>query len=367
MMIDFIQLLAQSALSENEQGIIKKRLLENRKLFAKILQLLLQWSKQTNQTIDIGASLKKLEEDETREVRSFDSIAKVLSKEFPELLRFILEEYQVEATQSRTLIGKEFILIKRIADVLFEAKDKNGNKVIIHLEFERQYESDEQMDKRKLEYRHLMEMDDELEGKTVLCNVFYLRGSPPYKEAIEERHVKLPTTDSRYSGEVKYKAYHLSLVTIDMVIERNLPFLLPFIVQSELQAETSTTQLTHYISSIRQQIDDHEEALISMIESLTANQLETLRITIEYLWGRSYSKEVFNKSTLLMLMREQLDLRQNDIQRGKTEGEKVARASMKASMKVVAKQMVHDGELTPEQMEKFLKRMERFNQSQERA
>jgi hypothetical protein len=141
--IDFLKLLEQSALSKNEQGLVKRRLLENRKLFAKVLQLLLQWAEQANKTIDIGASLKKLEEDETREVRSFDSIAKVLSKEFPELLRFILEEYQVEATQSRTLVGKEFILIKRIADVLFEAQDKNGNNVIIHLEFERQYESDE--------------------------------------------------------------------------------------------------------------------------------------------------------------------------------------------------------------------------------
>jgi len=64
-----------------------------------------------------------------------------------------------------------------------------------------------------------------------------------------------------------------------------------------------------------------------------------------------------------MLMREQLDLRQNDIQKGKIEGEKIARSSMKT----VAKQMVHDGELTQEQMEKFLKRMEGFNQSQERA
>jgi len=358
--IDFVKLLAQSALSENEQGLVKRRLLENRKLFTEVLQLLLQWSEQANQTIDIDASLKKLEEDETRKVRSFDSIAKVLSKEFPELLRFILEEYQVEATQSRTLIGKEFILIKRIADVLFEAKDQSGNEVIIHLEFERRYESDEQMDKRKLEYRHLMEMDDELEGKAILCNVFYLKGSPQEKEAIEDRHVKLPTGDPRYSGVLKYKAYHISLMTIDMIVNRNLPFLLPFIVKSELQAEASNPSKITHISSIRQQIDSHEGELTSMIESLTAKQLETLRIAIEYLWGRSYSEGVFNKSTLLKLMREQLDLRQDDIRWGITEGDKLAKASMKAA----ATQMVQEGELTQEQMEKFLKRMERLNQSQ---
>ncbi|RKZ54043.1 MAG: hypothetical protein DRR16_06140 [Candidatus Parabeggiatoa sp. nov. 3] len=341
-------------MSENEQGLIKRRLLENRELFTNVLQLLLQWGEQANKTIDIGASLKKLEEDEKKEVRSFDAIAKVLSKEFPELLRFILDEYQVDATQSKTLIGKEFIMIKRIADVLFEAKDKNGNDVIIHLEFERQYESDGKMDKRKLEYRHLMEMDDELEGKTILCNVFYLKGSPQNKQAIEERHIKLPTADPRYSGELKYKAYHVSLMTVDMILQRNLPFLLPFIVKSELQAEVSSPKTPTHVFSIRQQIDDNEAGLTSMIERLTADQLEILRLSVEYLWARSYSKEVFNKSTLLKLMREQLDLRQDDIQWGRNEA------------KAVAKQMRQEGELTQEQMEKFLKRMERLNQSQKK-
>jgi hypothetical protein len=354
LVIDFVKLLAQSHLSENEQGLIKRRLLENREMFTNVLQLLLQWGTQANKTIDIGASLKKLEEDEKKEVRSFDSIAKVLSKEFPELLRFILEEYQVDATQSKTLIGKEFIMIKRIADVLFEAKDKKGNDVIIHLEFERQYESDGKMDKRKLEYRHLMEMDDELEGKTILCNVFYLKGSPQDKEAIEERHIKLPTADPRYSGELKYKAYHVSLMTVDMILQRNLPFLLPFIVKSELQTEVSSPKTPTHVFSIRQQIDDNEAGLSSMIERLTADQLEILRLSVEYLWARSYSKEVFNKSTLLKLMREQLDLRQDDIQWGRNEA------------KAVAKQMRQEGELTQEQMEKFLKRMERLNQSQKK-
>ncbi len=354
LVIDFVKLLAQSHMSENEQGLIKRRLLENRELFTNVLQLLLQWGEQANKTIDIGASLKKLEEDEKKEVRSFDAIAKVLSKEFPELLRFILEEYQVDATQSKTLIGKEFIMIKRIADVLFEAKDKNGNDVIIHLEFERQYESDGKMDKRKLEYRHLMEMDDELEGKTILCNVFYLKGSPQNKQAIEERHIKLPTADPRYSGELKYKAYHVSLMTVDMILQRNLPFLLPFIVKSELQAEVSSPKTPTHVFSIRQQIDDNEAGLTSMIERLTADQLEILRLSVEYLWARSYSKEVFNKSTLLKLMREQLDLRQDDIQWGRNEA------------KAVAKQMRQEGELTQEQMEKFLKRMERLNQSQKK-
>jgi len=68
LVIDFIKLRAQSALSENEQGFIKRRLLENRNLFEKVLQLLLQWGEQANQTIDIEASPNKFEVDEIREI-----------------------------------------------------------------------------------------------------------------------------------------------------------------------------------------------------------------------------------------------------------------------------------------------------------
>ncbi|OAD20789.1 hypothetical protein THIOM_003484, partial [Candidatus Thiomargarita nelsonii] len=66
-----------------------------------------------NQTVDISQSLKKLEENERREIRIFDSIAKVLSRDFPELLKFILDGYQVEAEKTRALVGKEFVFIKR--------------------------------------------------------------------------------------------------------------------------------------------------------------------------------------------------------------------------------------------------------------
>ena len=67
----------------------------------------------------------------------------MLSQDFPQLLQFILDEYQVEAEKTQALIGREFIAIKRIADVIFEAKDKKGCEVIIHLEFESEYKSDE--------------------------------------------------------------------------------------------------------------------------------------------------------------------------------------------------------------------------------
>jgi len=354
--IDLLELLTETKLSENEQGILKRRLLENRKPFEQFLQRLLQ--RASKHTLDIGESLKKLEKDETREIRSFDAIAKVLSQDFPELLSFILEEYHVEASKTRALIGKEFVFIKRIADVIFEAQNQKGNEIIIHLEFERKYQSDEEMDKRKLEYRHLMAMDEDFEGKNVLCNVFYLKGSPEDKPVIEDRTVKWPNHDPRYSGELRYKAYHLSLVTIEMILDKNLPFLLPFVVESELKAiKDKASKTIRHISSIREQIDQNEEALTKMIKTLTTDKIESLRTTIAYLWEKSYSEKVFNQSNLLQLMRERLNLRQDDIQLGKTDGMDKGRSQART----VVKRMLEDGKVTDEQLDEFMRLMDEFN------
>ncbi len=74
------------------------------------------------------------------------------------------------------------------------------------------------------------------------------------------------------------------------------------------------------IENISQQIDQNEEALTAMIDQLTNDQLESLRTIVAYLWERSYSKDVFNQSTLLKLMREQLNLQHEYIAAGRAEG-----------------------------------------------
>jgi hypothetical protein len=220
------------------------------------------------------------------------------------------------------------------------------------------------MDQRKLEYRHLMEMDEDYQGKVVLCNVFYLRGSPENKEMIEERHVKLPTSDPRYTGEMKYKAYHLSLVTIETMLKRDLPFLLPFLLEAELRNIDKTSTSKTLMSSFLKQIDEQEAELTKMIEALTDEQMETLRTTIEYLWGKSYSKDVLNKSTLLTLMREQLKSRQKDIDWGRRDGKTEERAERTAQEMIVFRRLLQDGKITQEQIEYFLKYMEEEDEKQ---
>jgi hypothetical protein len=119
--IDLRKLL--TGLSENEQGIIKRRLIENREPFGKVLQRLVRQAKQETGTLDMPESLKQLEEKEGKEIRSFDAIAKVLSREFPQLLQFILDEYQIEAEKNQALIGFE-------ANVFFKEKTLASKKFL---------------------------------------------------------------------------------------------------------------------------------------------------------------------------------------------------------------------------------------------
>jgi hypothetical protein len=156
---------------------------------------------------------------------------------------------------------------------------------------------------------------------------------------------------------LKYKAYHLSLIKIETIIKINLPFILPFIVESELEAIKEEKDFaTRYITSLRQQIEAHKEDLEKMIKELTPKKLESLQITVEYLWGKRYSNEVFNQSSLFELMKDRLNLRQDDIQWGKTEG----RNERITEEQAVAKQMAQEGKLT-EEVQEFLRRLKEFH------
>ena len=111
--------------------------------------------------------------------------------------------------------------------------------------------------------------------------------------------------------------------------------------------------------SLQKQIEEHEVELTQMIDALTDDQMESLRTTVEYLWEKSYSKTVFNKSTLLTLMKKQLNFRQKDIQWGLTKG--IAKRTAKEVS--VFQLMLQKGKINREQMEYFLKQMEEDEKS----
>jgi K+ transporter len=115
--------------------------------------------------------------------------------------------------------------------------------------------------------------------------------------------------------------------------------------------------------SLQKQIEEHEVELTQMIDALTDDQMESLRTTVEYLWEKSYNKTVFNKSTLLTLMKKQLNFRLKDIQwgrsEGRTEGRTEERAKRTAKEVSVFQLMLQEGKINREQMEYFLRQMEK--------
>jgi hypothetical protein len=117
-----------------------------------------------------------------------------------------------------------------------------------------------------------------------------------------------------------------------------------------------------YIVEFGIEIDEHEAEFKQMIDALTDKQMESLRTTVEYLWGKSYSKEVFNKSTLLTLMREELNFRQRDIQLARRNGISEGMAFRMEKETQVLQDMMQEGELSKKQFESFLERMAKLDQ-----
>ncbi|HEW97434.1 MAG: hypothetical protein DRR16_10110 [Candidatus Parabeggiatoa sp. nov. 3] len=62
--VDLRKLLNESNLSENEKGLIKRRLIESRQPFGDVLQRLVNQAKQETGILDMPESLKQLEEKE---------------------------------------------------------------------------------------------------------------------------------------------------------------------------------------------------------------------------------------------------------------------------------------------------------------
>jgi hypothetical protein len=159
---------------------------------------------------------------------SLDMVMKELSMHFKEALAQMLEGYKINPKQIECLIGRELIAVKRIADVIFEVEDAQGNKYLLSVEFEASYKSDEKMDQRIAEYQHLSSMDREFKGRRIKCNVFYLQSSPQNKRSVEKRKSAYsPENNPDLKIEIVYQVFHLNKFDIPMILRQNLSFLIP--------------------------------------------------------------------------------------------------------------------------------------------
>ncbi len=81
---------------------------------------------------------------------------------------------------------KEIIALNQIADMFLETKNLEGKEILIQIEFEAEYNTDKEMDRRILHYESFVDFDQQRRHlknqqqpeRELLTQVFYLRRSP---------------------------------------------------------------------------------------------------------------------------------------------------------------------------------------------
>ncbi|RKZ91333.1 MAG: hypothetical protein DRR19_07480 [Candidatus Parabeggiatoa sp. nov. 1] len=171
-----------------------------------------------------------------------DYVAKRLTAEF--------KDYFVSLTQADTgeknypqnikTTDKEIIALTQIADMFLETKDPTGKDILLQIEFEAEYNTDKEMDRRILHYESFVDFDQQrrhardkhIPERELLTQVFYLRRSPKSgrkKPLIEHVDRTVTTPTLLVPKPIKYTAYHVYQFDIIDILQTNLPFLFCFV------------------------------------------------------------------------------------------------------------------------------------------
>lgn len=193
-----------------------------------------------------------------------DKIGKKLATEFKSYFVSLLDDDRAKKDypQEITPTDKEIIVLNQIADIFLETKNKQGKDILLQIEFEAEYNTDKQMDRRVWRYESFVdieqqkshERDNQVPERELFTLVFYLRRSPKSsrsKPAVEHIVRTFTTPTSAVSKPVKYTAYHIYQFDIEQIIKLNLPFLFCFV--GNMNKATPET-LFQYESEIRQMI-----------------------------------------------------------------------------------------------------------------
>jgi hypothetical protein len=223
-----------------------------------------------------------------REGSKPDSVAKRLTAEFKEYFVSLTyaDHAQKNYPQSIKTTDKEIIALNQIADMFLETKNLKGKDILLQIEFEAEYNTDKEMDRRILHYESFVDFDQQRiharnkhqPERELLTQVFYLRRSPksgrnkPFIEHVE-RTVTTPTLS--VPKPIKYTAYHVYQFDIVDIIQVNLPFLFCFV--GNMNKVTS------------QKIQQHESEIRALIYGdLTENQRETMRLVLANFRQKGY-------------------------------------------------------------------------------
>ncbi|OAD19251.1 hypothetical protein THIOM_005127 [Candidatus Thiomargarita nelsonii] len=217
-----------------------------------------------------------------------DYVAKRLTAEF--------KDYFVSLTQSDTAqkhysqdikpTDKEIIALNQIADMFLETKDQKGKDIILQIEFEAEYNTDKEMDRRILHYESFVDFDQQRiharnkhqAERELFTQVFYLRRSPKSgskKPKIEHVARTVTTPTLPVPKLLKYTAYHVYQFDIVDILQTNLPFLFCFV--------------GNMVKVTPDKIQQHESEIRQMIYvSLTENQRQLMKTVLANFKQKGY-------------------------------------------------------------------------------
>jgi hypothetical protein len=171
-----------------------------------------------------------------------DYVAKRLIAEFKNYIVSLISGNHAEKNYLHNIktTDKEIIALNQIADMFLETQDPKGKDILLQIEFEAEYNTDKEMDRRILHYESFVDFDQQRiharnklqPERELFTQVFYLRRSPKSgskKPLIEhvDRTVTTPTLS--VPKPIKYTAYHVYQFDIVDIIQINLPFLFCFV------------------------------------------------------------------------------------------------------------------------------------------
>jgi len=217
-----------------------------------------------------------------------DYVAKRLTAEFKDYFVSLIGGNHAQKNYRHNIqtTDKEIIALNQIADMFLETKDAKGKEILLQIEFEAEYNTDKEMDRRILHYDSFVDFDQQRiharnkhqPERELFTQVFYLRRSPKSgrkKPLIEhvDRTVTTPTLS--VPKPIKYTAYHVYQFDIVDIFKVNLPFLFCFV--------GNMNKVTPF------QIRQHESEIRELIYGdLTEMQRGTMRLVLASFKQKGY-------------------------------------------------------------------------------
>jgi len=217
-----------------------------------------------------------------------DHVAKRLTAEFKDYFVSLTQANKAQKHYSQHIkpTDKEIISLNQIADMFLETKDQKGKDILLQIEFEAEYNTDKEMDRRILHYESFIDFDQQRTHarnkhqpeRELFTQIFYLRRSPKSgskKPKIEHVARTVTTPTLAVPKPLKYTAFHVYQFDIVDIIRTNLPFLFCFVGN---MSKVTPEKIRQHESEIRQMI----------YGDLTEHQREVMRTVLANFKQKGY-------------------------------------------------------------------------------